>query len=339
MPEGGEVIAGGESRARPEKMVEWAMGITCPESGSCVVLYIGDRRGVRMEQSSQPVTDREFLDEFLRSGDEGAFTRLMERYKSRLFNVAFRVLYDRQAAEDVVQRVFVGLAERKADLAKVRSLQSWLYATTVNLSLDMLKTMRRRKVREKVAESSTGPESPRDVAMRSELRKELDLALAGLKNSLRIPLILRYLEGLSHEEAGEILGVSSEAVRKRVRRGLRALRALLKARNLVLPLAVIEGALKATPAEAVSASFLASASSVLRTASTADSGRRSGARHGERCHRSSPGLRVACGSKLSARAENEWTGAKLAHLALEVARELCIIGGQHTTANPACEHS
>ncbi len=232
---------------------------------------IGDRRGVRMEQSSQPVTDREFLDEFLRSADERVFSRLMERYKSRLFNVAFRVLYDRQAAEDIVQRVFVGLAERKDDLAKVRSLQSWLYATTLNLSLDMLKTMRRRKVREKVAESSTGPESPRDVAMRSELRKELDLALAGLKNSLRIPLILRYLEGLSHEEAGEILGVSSEAVRKRVRRGLRALRTILKARNLVLPVAAIEGALKATPAEAVSANFLASVSSILKTASTAAS--------------------------------------------------------------------
>ena len=212
------------------------------------------------------MTDKELMESFVR-GDEESFDALVQRHKERLFNVAYRVLYDRQAAEDVVQRVFIRLAERRDELADVRSVQAWLYAATLNLSLDLQKTMRRRKEREKAVEDSLRAEGPREVAMRSELRKELDLALAGLKNSLRIPLILRYLQGLSYEESGEVLGVSAEAVRKRVKRGLRALRTLLKARNLVLPVAGIKAMLRAAPSEAASANFLTTASSILKAAS------------------------------------------------------------------------
>jgi len=223
---------------------------------------------VSMGRSSESLTNKELLNGFVR-GDEESFNVLVQRQKLRLFNLAYRVLYDRQSAEDVVQKVLIRLAERKDDLRKVRSVQAWLYAATLNLSLDMQKRMRRRKEREKVAGNSSRPESPREVAMRSELRKELDLALAGLRNSLRIPLILRYLQGLSYEETGEVMGLSSEAVRKRVKRGLRALRTLLKARKLVLPLAGIKEVLRATPSKAASADFLGSASSIIKAASTA----------------------------------------------------------------------
>lgn len=219
-----------------------------------------------MERSKEPMTDKELMDGFVR-GDEESFDALVQRHKERLFNAAYRVLYDPQAAEDVVQRVFIRLAERRDELADVRSVQAWLYAATLNLSLDVQKTMRRRKEREKAVEDSSRTEGPREVAMRSELRKELDLALAGLKNSLRIPLILRYLQGLSYEETGEVLGLSSEAVRKRVKRGLRALRTLLRARNLALPVAGIKAILRAAPSEAASANFLTSASSILKAAS------------------------------------------------------------------------
>ena len=138
-----------------------------------------------MERSSEPLTDQELLEDFVR-GDEESFDVLVQRHKLKLFSVAYRVLYHRQAAEDVVQRVFIRLAAQMNNLVKVRSVQAWLYAATLNLALDIQKTMRKRKEREKVAGNSSRPESPREVAMRSELRKELDLALAGLRNSLRM---------------------------------------------------------------------------------------------------------------------------------------------------------
>lgn len=113
-----------------------------------------------MERSGESLTDQELLEDFV-GGDEESFDVLGQRHKVKLFNVACRVLFDKQAAEDVVQRVFIRLAQRRHELANVRSVQAWLYAATLNLSLDVQKTMRRRKEREKAVEVMKGTR-PRD---------------------------------------------------------------------------------------------------------------------------------------------------------------------------------
>ncbi len=220
-----------------------------------------------MEDPSQKVTDEQLLEDFVRTGREEPFDVLVQRHKLVLFNLAYRVLYDRHAAEDVVQWAFIRLLERKNELEDVEALQWWLYKTALNLALDMKKTMRRRKHRERLAASSKTPLTPRDAAASEELRGELDIALARLKDSLRVPLVLRFLQGLSYGEAGKVMDLSAEAVRKRVNRGLRALRKLLVGRGLLVPLVAIEAGLKSIPAEAASATFLTSASSILKAVS------------------------------------------------------------------------
>jgi len=224
-----------------------------------------------VERSCQLLTDKELLDGFVRDGSEEFFSVLVQRHKLTLFNIAFRVLYDRQAAEDVVQKVFVKLVRRKDELINVRSPQPWLYATTLNLSLHMQESMQRRKKRERGKESSFAPETPRDVAMRAELRTELDAALVSLKNSIRVPIVLRYLQGLSYAEAGEVMDLSADTVRKRVKKGLGVLRKVLVARGLVVPVVAIEAGLRSLPAKAASAGFLASVSSIINAGSTAGS--------------------------------------------------------------------
>jgi RNA polymerase sigma factor (sigma-70 family) len=222
-----------------------------------------------MERSYQSLSDKELLGSFVRNGDEEAFNCLVQRHKLGLFNVAFRVLYDRHAAEDVVQRVFVRLVQRKAELANVRSPEPWLYATTLNLSIDVQRNAGSRRRREKAVGGFPGPETPRDVAMNAELRTELDMALRSLNNSLRIPIVLRYLQGMSYAEASEVMDLASDTVRKRVKSGLRLLKKLLFARGLVLPVVAVEAGLRGLPAKAASVDFLTSSASIIRAASTA----------------------------------------------------------------------
>ncbi len=221
-----------------------------------------------MEQFDKTVTDRELLEDFVRKGHEDSFNVLVQHYKLRLFNAAYRVLYDRHAAEDVVQKVFIALLERKNDLTKIESLDAWLYRTTLNISLNIKKGLLRRKQREESAATSSAAENPREAAARAEQRKQLDLALRKLKDSVRIPLVLRYLEGLSYGKAGEIMNLSSGAVRKRVTRGLKKLRNLLGVRGILIPAVAIEEGLRTLPAKAASANFLPSASSIIKAAST-----------------------------------------------------------------------
>ena len=221
-----------------------------------------------MEEFDRHISDRELLEDFVKRGHEDSFNVLVQDYKLRLFNVAFRVLHDRHTAEDAIQKVFITLLERKDELSDVESLQAWLYRTTLNVSLNMKKSRQRREEREKAGETSRQDESPRDAAARAELREELDGALGKLKDSLRIPVVLRYLQGLSHAETGEILNLSPDAIRMRIGRALKKLRRLLGERGLLVSTIALEEGLRAIPAKAASASFLTSTSSIIKAAST-----------------------------------------------------------------------
>jgi RNA polymerase sigma-70 factor (ECF subfamily) len=220
-----------------------------------------------MEASNPSASDKELLEDFVLKRHEESFDTLVQRYKAALFNVAYRVLYDRQAAEDVVQRVFLRLFERREELIEVESLRSWLYTTALHLSFDMKKTRRRRRDREKAGAATPTEDTPREAAVKAELGKELDGALAKLKDPFRIPLVLRYLQGLSHAETGKILNASPDAIRMRISRGLKRLRKLLKRRGLLVTVLALEEGLRSLPAEAVSAGFLTSASSIIKAAS------------------------------------------------------------------------
>lgn len=222
-----------------------------------------------MDASEHIVPDKELWHDFVLRGREDSFDVLVQRHKLRLFDVAFRVLRDPHAAEDIVQRVFIWLLQRKDELVGIESVQGWLYKATLNLSLRMKTSIQRRKCREKAEQISRVVETPRESAVRADLKKEIDLALEKLKDSSRIPLVLRYLHELSHVEVGRILGLSSDAARRRIRRGLNALKKLLKGRGLLVSVLAVEEGLRTLPIEAASAAFLPSAAPLIKAAATA----------------------------------------------------------------------
>jgi len=227
------------------------------------------RTDISMDASDRSASDKDLWADFVSNGHDDSFNVLVQRYKLKLFDVAFRVLYNRHAAEDAVQGVFIQLLQRKSELLEIESLQSWLYKAVLNSALNMKTSTERRREREKAQQIPSALETPRELAARAEVHQELELALAKLKDSSRIPLVFHYLHGLSHAETGHIMGLSSDAVRRRIVRGLKRLRKLLTGRGLLLTVVALEESLRALPAKAASPDFLTSASSLIEAASSA----------------------------------------------------------------------
>lgn len=161
---------------------------------------------------------------------------LYERFRERVFNVALRIVGDRDEASDILQDVFI-LLFRKIHRFRARArFASWVYRIAVNVSLDHL---RRRKRNPKPTGASllldgpaevldlTAPE--RSMALR-DLSEHVQAALATLSSRLRVVLVLRYLEGLSYADIAEILGCSLGTVKSRLNRAHTAMRRALAER-------------------------------------------------------------------------------------------------------------
>jgi RNA polymerase sigma-70 factor (ECF subfamily) len=165
-----------------------------------------------------------------------AMGMLYERFRERVFNVAYRIVGDRNEASDVLQDVFVLLFRKIHRYKTTAPFGSWVYRITVNVSLDHL---RRRKRSPQpgisglaldppfVVEDLTMPE--RGVALR-DLRTHVQTALESLSPRLRIVVVLRYLEDLSYTDIAEILGCSLGTVKSRLNRAHAALRSVLASR-------------------------------------------------------------------------------------------------------------
>ena len=155
------------------------------------------------------------------AGDRAALGALYDRYATVLLGVAFRLLMSKPEAEDVVHDVFVGLPEALRRYEERGALVSWLKRITVRVAISRL---RRSEVRAAQSLDASVGAPPRD----HEAAIDLDAAVARLAPSLRAVLVLKEIEGYSHTEIAEMIGISVAASKVRLHRALRALRVLLE---------------------------------------------------------------------------------------------------------------
>ena len=172
----------------------------------------------------------------VRKGEAAAFEKLMRRYNQRLFRAARSVLRDDAEAEDVVQETFVRAYRHLADFREQASLGTWLTQIAVHEALARVRRSRRfgsldgdsddhERGISRVESSRAGPEQ--ETGSR-ELRSVLIAAIDSLPQDLRIVFVLREIDGLSTIETGEILQITTEAVRVRLHRARAALRARIE---------------------------------------------------------------------------------------------------------------
>jgi RNA polymerase sigma-70 factor (ECF subfamily) len=165
------------------------------------------------------------LAEKARAGDHIAFAGLVRLHQRRAYLVARAIVTVHEDAEDAVQEGFVRAYQALERFDTTQGFGAWLNRIVANAALDIA---RRRKVRT-TDELSDALQSPfRDPAEDSELRARLAEALAQLPERARSVIVLHDIEGFTHVEIGEMLGIPGGTARSDLHHARQKLRGLLK---------------------------------------------------------------------------------------------------------------
>jgi RNA polymerase sigma factor (sigma-70 family) len=181
---------------------------------------------------AQPPDDQ-LLGRFAADRDPEAFAALVRRHGPMVLNVCRSVLGHEQDAEDAFQATFLALARKAGSIRRPGAVAGWLYEVAYHVSARARASAARRRARERKAPPMPPADPTFDITLR-DLHALLHRELRRLPEKYRVPLVLCYLEGRSHEEAAAQLGWSRGTFRGRLDRGREHLRRRLAARGLAL---------------------------------------------------------------------------------------------------------
>ena len=160
--------------------------------------------------------------EACQQGDRAAFQLLFETYKDKVFSIAvYSSGGDRAVADDVTQQIFLKLFTAIRQFRGESEFTTWLYRLVVNACLD--ERRRRRRLLpwgETVAMRNPSEKKPQEKQYaRREVSDAVQAAIEELKPKFRLPILLKYIEGLSYEEIASVMGCSKGTVASRLNRG------------------------------------------------------------------------------------------------------------------------
>jgi RNA polymerase sigma-70 factor (ECF subfamily) len=187
--------------------------------------------------------DEQALIEAARKGDLRAFNQLVLLYQSMVYNLAYRILSDQDAAADATQDAF--LSAFKA-IRKFRggSFKAWLLRIVTNACYDQLRVKQRRPTSSlddlPVEADHTHylhdpAEQPDGYVQRQELNRLIQTGISTLPKEQRAALVLSDIQGLGYQEIAETLGLSLGTVKSRLSRGRAKLRDFLWQQGELLP--------------------------------------------------------------------------------------------------------
>ncbi len=161
----------------------------------------------------------------VRAGDRDAFEQLFRSWYGRLASYAATLTGGRDAAEDVVQELFVALWARRDTLPDLDALAAYLHRATRNRCLNQLR--RQRTAGHWLSRQDADPAVPpvaEDDIIGQETAERIQAALAGLAPRTREVFLLSRDQGLTYPAIAETLGISVKTVETLMSRALRALR-------------------------------------------------------------------------------------------------------------------
>jgi RNA polymerase sigma-70 factor (ECF subfamily) len=178
-----------------------------------------------------------------RRGDTQAFNKLILNYQALVYNVAYRMLHNPDAAADAAQEAFIS-AFRALGGFRGGSFKAWLLRIVTNACYDQLRSKKRRPS-SSLDDLSIDPdhspmlidraESPEAHALRQDLGRVIQSALNLLPPDQKLTVILSDVQGLSYEEVAQATGVAVGTVKSRLSRGRARLRDHLERHQELLP--------------------------------------------------------------------------------------------------------
>ncbi len=175
----------------------------------------------------------------VQAGDTDAFEPLVEKYKRKVFRLAYQVLRDQEEALDTSQEAFVKAFRALPAFKGDSAFYTWLFRITMNVALDR-RRQRAARTKSLGAEDVTPEEwertavstdpDPEDVATSAERRDRIRKGLDSLSDHHRTIIILSDIEGLQYREIAEVLGIPMGTVMSRLHHARKRLREVLGVR-------------------------------------------------------------------------------------------------------------
>ena len=171
------------------------------------------------------------------AGDDKAFEELIGRHERRVFRLLYRMMGNREDAEDLTQETFLSLHRHGHRFRAEARFSTFVYRVAANAALNRRRALGRGRARvEKLKHRQlagddlpSSPRDPEDSTLGGELTAHVQTALESLAPSLRMPVVLYDIEGLSYGEIAKTLGIAEGTVKSRIHRARGALRTELKA--------------------------------------------------------------------------------------------------------------
>ncbi|MGH9868217.1 MAG: RNA polymerase sigma factor [Candidatus Polarisedimenticolia bacterium] len=168
--------------------------------------------------------DRDLVQGYLRRGDEDTFRRLYRRHTPVLYLMALRLMGGAgRGAEDAVQEAWIRALRGLTSFRWEASLRTWLTGITIRVCQESL---RRQAGRSEPLPPEAGWGAPSDEGKAARI--DLERAVRTLPDGAREVLVLHDIEGLTHEEIGDRLGIQDGTSKSQLHKARKALRALLR---------------------------------------------------------------------------------------------------------------
>jgi RNA polymerase sigma-70 factor (ECF subfamily) len=187
-----------------------------------------------------PITDTTLIEQ-IQQGDRSALGTLLQRHQQRLYNVALRMVSNRDDAAEVTQDAMLKVCEHIDGFRSDAQVTTWMTRIVMNLSISLL---RKRKVRNHISLESAGPSAngedqatslrqflsnpgepgPGDRVETGEMLTFLKQAIARLDDDFRAVLVLRDIEQMDYQQIAEVLELKVGTVKSRLFRARLALR-------------------------------------------------------------------------------------------------------------------
>lgn len=176
-----------------------------------------------------------------REGDEAAYRELVRRYERPVFSLIYRMVRDREIAEDLSQETFIKVLNAIASYRPEFKFSSWVFKIANNTAIDHLRRKELDTLSLEGSPHAATPEameatalqlgseraSPLDNVAARELGGEIEAAINRLRPEYRSCILLRHVEGRAYEEIAEILSLPLGTVKTYIHRARHELRVML----------------------------------------------------------------------------------------------------------------
>lgn len=174
-------------------------------------------------------------------GHEGAFSELLRRYERPIFSLIYRMVRDRNLAEDLAQEAFIRAFNAIDSYNSSYKFSSWIFKIANNHTIDFLRKKRLDTVSIDGSPHATsteqeektrlviesGDESPADYVENRELGSQIEVAIGELRPEYRTAILLRHVEGYAYDEIAEIMELPLGTVKTYLHRARSELKTLL----------------------------------------------------------------------------------------------------------------